>query len=297
MKSFSLSSYTGGNIWKAYFYITKPGIIGGNLIAAFGGFMLGTQGSIQPGALFGVLVGMAFSIASGCVLNNYIDRDIDSKMERTQQRTAIVKLIPAKNALLYAFILAVIGVSTLALFTNWLVLAAAALGFVFYIGIYTYTKRHSILGVHMGAVSGAVPLVSGYLAATNHFDLGALLLFFILFLWQMPHFYAISIFRMEDYKKAHIPALPIKRGIAETKLHIITYIILFILACLSLTLFQFTKYAYAAGMLTVGILWLLRALQGFKTHDDIRWARKVFGLSLLNLLVFNLLISLAVILP
>lgn len=259
--------------------------------------MLGSKGSIHPGALIGVLLGMTFCIASGCVLNNYIDRDIDTKMKRTRTRTAIVQLIPAKNALIYALFLGIIGVAFLFIFTNFLVLTAAAIGFVFYIGIYTYTKRHSILGTHTGAVSGAIPLVSGYLTATNRFDTGALLLFLILFIWQMPHFYAISIFRLDDYAKARIPALPIKRGIFETKIHIISYIVLFIVACLSLTLFGVTHYTYAVIMSGIGLLWLYKALQGLKTHDDIHWARKVFGFSLLSLLVFNLMISLTSILP
>lgn len=295
--SIHIEKYSGKNIWKAYLYLTKPGIITGNLMATLGGFLLGARGSIEIFPLLGVLCGMTMCIGCACVLNNYIDRDIDIYMQRTKKRTAIIKLVPARNALIYAFFLGLIGVCILFTFTNFLVLLASAVGFIFYIVIYTYTKRKTIYGTHMGAVSGAVPLVAGYLAATNKFDLGALILFLILVLWQMPHFYAISIFRLKDYTKAKIPALSVKQGVKLTKIYIIFYIVLLGISIDLLTFFGFTKLSYLLIMKICMYVWFFKSLQGIWTEEDNKWAHKVFGWSLITLLVFSTMISLDSVLP
>ncbi len=296
-KSFKVENYSGKNIWRAYIYLTKPGIITGNLITTLGGFLLGSNGNIHPLPLIGILLGMMFCIGCACVLNNYIDRDIDIYMERTKKRTAIIKLVPTRNALIYAFLLGFIGVGILFFLTNFLVLLLSAIGFVFYIFIYTYTKRKTIYGTHMGAISGAVPLVAGYLAAAQRFDLGALLLFLILVLWQMPHFYAISIFRLKDYAKAKIPALSVKHGVRLTKIYIIFYIVLLGISLDLLTFFGFAKLSYLLIMKACILIWFFKGLQGIWSEEDNKWAHKVFGWSLITLLIFSAMISLDSILP
>lgn len=296
-KQFTITSYAGKNLWKAYIYLTKPGIITGNLITTVGGFLLGAQGSVNLFHLFAAFFGMIFCIGSACVINNYIDRDIDTQMERTKKRTAIISLISVKNAMIYAFLLGIVGVAILTIFTNLLVVLVSGVGFIFYILIYTYTKRSTIYGTQMGAVSGAVPLVVGYLAATNRFDAGAFSLFLILFLWQMPHFYAISIFRLKDYEKAHIPALSVKLGVAKTKIYILIYIVLFTIATNLLTFFDVTNLTYLLVMNACGFLWFYRSLNGIRTQDHDKWAHKVFGLSLITLLIFSIMISLDSVLP
>jgi protoheme IX farnesyltransferase len=296
-KKTSVESYIGKNTWRAYFYITKPGIIAGNLMAALGGFLLASWGNVHLLTLITTLFGMAFSIACACVLNNYLDRDIDVKMERTLKRTSIINTIPLNSALLFAIILGVIGVGILSIFTNFYVILVSGFGFIFYIIIYTLTKRSTYLGVHAGAVSGAMPLVVGYLAARNGFDIGAVLLFLIMFLWQIPHFYAISIFRNDDYKKAGIPSLSVVKGIKTTQKHILFHILLFMVATSLLTVFEISGYIYLVLILTIGTMWFVRALININSKDTTKWARTVFGFSLLTLVVFSILISLNSMLP
>jgi len=118
-----------------------------------------------------------------------------------------------------------------------------------------------------------------------------------LVVWQMPHFYAISIFRLDDYAAAGIPVLPIKKGMKETKIQIFMYIIAFIFLSVLFTTVGLTGYISLCLMLLLGVWWLTRSIKGFKTEDNKKWARKLFGASLVVLLVLSLVLSVDVFLP
>jgi heme o synthase len=236
-------------------------------------------------------------IACGCVINNVIDRDIDSKMVRTKQRALVVGLIKPPVAILYGLILGVVGFGILLAYINSLTAAVGAAGLFFYLGMYGYFKRRSWLGTLVGSISGAAPPVAGYTAVTAKLDGAAVILFLILVFWQMPHFYSIAIYRLKEYRAAGLPVLPAVKGIKRTKLEIFIYVVLFILATSSLYFFNYAGaiYAVIAGLL--GLAWLRKAEQGFKAEDDSRWARQMFGYSLLILLALSAAISLGAILP
>lgn len=269
----------------------------GNTIAAAAGFFLASQGNVSWGLLAAVLFGTACIIAASCVINNYIDRSIDAAMLRTQKRGLVSGRISAKEAFVFAAVLFVIGFTLLALYTNALTVYIGILGVVFYVAVYGVAKRRSHHGTLIGSISGSTPPVAGYTAVTNELDTAAVILFLVLTFWQMPHFYAIAIFRKSDYAKAKIPVLPLAKGMLRTKLEIYLYIIAFIFATLSLTLEGYTGLSYAFIMLGLGLWWLLVALQGFRAADDTAWARKVFGISLLSLLVLSGLLMIDVFLP
>ena len=195
---------------KRYLLVTKPGIIFGNLISVVGGFFLSSKGSLELDLFLATLVGVSLVIASGCVFNNYIDRDIDCLMERTRNRVLVQGLIGPRATLGYATGLGIVGVALL-YWVNPLSAALGGLGFVVYVGLYTlWLKRRSVYGTLVGSLSGATPPVIGYCAVSNEFDSGALILLLIFSLWQMPHSYAIAIFRFKDYQAAAIPVLPVK---------------------------------------------------------------------------------------
>lgn len=282
---------------KTYYDLTKPGIIYGNAVTAIGGFFLAEQGHFDLGLFVSMLIGLSLIIASGCVFNNYLDREIDSKMARTQNRALVAGLIPVHFALVYGAILGLLGAALLGYCTNLLTLYIAVLGFVVYVAIYGFWKRRSEFGTIVGSIAGAVPPVVGYTAVTNKFDLAALLLFLILVFWQMPHFYAIAIRRSDDYKAAGLPVLPLKKGVLATKWHMLGYILCFIITCALLSIHGYTGYTYLLIILLLGLRWLRLALAGFQTKDDILWARQLFKFSLIILLAFSVLISLNTILP
>ncbi len=276
---------------KHYYLLTKPGIIYGNSLSVIAGFFLASKESFNPLLFVATLVGIGLVMASGCVFNNYIDRGIDKKMERTKKRALVTKMIPVKNALIFGTILGILGFGLLYVYTNLLTTFIAFIGFFFYVIVYTFSKRKTVYGTVLGSISGAVPPVVGYTAVTNNFDLGALLLFLLLVIWQMPHFYAIAIFRLQDYKEAGIPVLPIKRGITFTKIEIVGYIILFLLTIPFLTLLGYTSYIYLIVMFTLSFIWLLKGVKGFRTKDNTLWARSLFKFSLIILLALCVMLS------
>lgn len=277
--------------FKRYLLITKPGIIMGNLISVLGGFFLAANGSQSLPLLVMTLMGVALVIASGCVFNNYIDRDIDGLMERTRNRVLVKGLISPRASLIYASLLGVAGVVLLGQI-NGLAALLGGLGFVVYVGLYSlWLKRRSVYGTLVGSLSGAMPPVIGYCAVRGEFDSGALVLLLIFSLWQMPHSYAIAIFRLRDYQAAGIPVLPVLRGIRVTKDHMLGYIIAFALAALMLTGTGYAGYGYLGVALLVSAIWLLLAVNGYRVSDDAVWARKLFFFSIIAISALSLMMS------
>lgn len=140
-------------------------------------------------------------------------------------------------------------------------------------------------------MSGAAPPVIGYCAVTNEFDAGALILLAIFSLWQMPHSYAIAIFRFKDYQAANIPVLPVVKGISVAKNHITVYILAFMIATLMLTLVGYAGYKYLIVAAAVSVWWLGMALRGYKTENDSVWARKLFVFSIVAITSLSVMMS------
>jgi heme o synthase len=278
---------------KAYYYLTKPGIIYGNVLTATAGFFLATNRTLlNPFLLIATLLGTGCIIAaSACVFNNYIDRDIDKKMIRTQKRALVTGKISEKNAIIFGIILGTLGIGILFLFVNVLTALVGIVGFIFYVFIYGYAKRTSDVGTLIGTIPGATPPLAGYTAVINQLDIAALLLFLILVFWQMPHFYAIAIYRLIDYKAANIPVLPLTKGLFLTKIHMCVYTLAFFVACVLLYVFGYTGRVYVSVMTIVCFYWLFLCSKGFYTHENTKWAKKVFQFSLIVILVFSLLLS------
>ncbi|WP_068471050.1 heme o synthase [Candidatus Protochlamydia phocaeensis] len=276
---------------KTYYMLTKPGIIMGNAMTAAGGFALASRGHINVWLLLATLLGVSLVVASSGIFNNYLDREADEKMERTKHRPLARKLIKGSNALIFASCLGIGGFLILALYTNMLAVFTTAAGFVIYVGLYGVWKYRSIHGTLIGSLSGAVPPVIGYCAASNRFDMGALILFLILVLWQMPHFLAIAMYRFDDYKAADLPVLPIKKGMHVTKVHMLLYILAFIVVALMPTVFHYTGYAYLFMAALLGLIWLGLCIQGFMSDNNRLWARSMFRFSLVTITLLCVMLS------
>lgn len=269
-----------------YYLMTKPGILIGNLIAMFAGFFLASQGTFYFWTFFSVLLGLSAIIASACVFNNYIDRDTDKKMNRTKTRALAKGTIPISYALIFGMILFGFGNLILIFYTNLLTTILADVGFVIYVFFYSLWKSQTIYGTAIGSLAGAIPPVVGYCAVSNSLDGGALLLFLVLVMWQMPHFYAIAMMHLKDYKAAGLPLLPLEKGILQTKIHMTCYIIAFLMLLPLLTFFNFTGYIYLIASLTVSLLWFGLCLKGFRIQNEQRWAKDMFFLSLIVIMTF-----------
>ena len=280
-----------------FYALTKPGIIYGNALTAAGAFIYASQWQIDLLLFLATVGGLSLVIASACVCNNYLDRSIDAKMKRTQKRALVTGTISVRNAMFYATVLGALGFLLLTVCVNALTAGIGLAAFISYVALYGIAKRRSVHGTLVGSIAGAAPPVVGYTAVMNRLDTTALILFLILVCWQMPHFYAIAIYRLKEYKAAAIPVLPAIKGTQAAKIQIIVYIVVFIIAACSLTIFGYAGYFYAAVMLLAGIWWLYRSLHGFKTLNDDKWARQMFGFSLLVLLAFSATLTVANSLP
>lgn len=277
---------------KDYLRVAKPWIVFANILSASGGFFLAAQGRIDAALFLAVVIGVSVVVASGCVCNNYIDRDIDTLMARTCTRPLARKAISARSSLIYALILGVVGVVILWLGTNTLTLVIVLAGFVIYVGIYSLVmKRTSAYSTIVGSLAGAAPPLAAYCAVTDRLDLGGLIVLAIFSLWQIPHSYAITIYRFKDYAAASLPVMSVRHGVATTKKDMVVHIIAFTLAAQLLTFCGYAGYAYASVVALLSLYWLSVAWSGPKALSELLWAKKLYILSIVTIVVLSVMMS------
>lgn len=275
-----------------YYWLAKPGIVYGNLLPAVAAYLLASQWDINPGRGVALAVGLGTVIGGACVWNNVLDRRLDAHMERTRRRAIPTGRVSVRLALIYGTGLSLAGLVLLAGFTTVLAAGTSALGWVLYVAVYGYAKRHTRFGTLVGSLAGAVPPVTGYVAVTGRLDTTAVWLFVAMAAWQMPHFYAIALFRLADYQAAHVPVWPAVHGTRSTVWQINVFIGIFAAAALGLFWIGATGPVYAAGVAIVSGVWLGRGIRGFGATDLPRWARAQFGMSLIVLVVWSVLVAL-----
>ncbi|WP_071395466.1 heme o synthase [Bacillus tuaregi] len=269
-------------VWKDFLALIKIGIVNSNLITTFTGIWLALTVTDKRffdnlDTIFFSLIGSALIMAGSCTLNNYIDRDIDHLMERTKARPTVTgKMNPIKVAIM-GFLFIIIGLLFLLLTT----ISAAVIGIVgvfSYVVVYSmWSKRQHVSNTVVGSMSGAVPPLIGWAAVDPNLDIMAWMLFLIMFAWQPPHFYALAMRRVEEYRKASIPMLPVVKGFRETKRHIY----LWVLALLPLPFFMMElgiPFVVLATVLNIG--WILTGIYANRFKDDLKWAKLMFVYSL-----------------
>ena len=281
--------------WKDFITLTKTGIVGSNVMTAFLGIWLAskyTGFSIDDHPLRVILamLGTMFVIAGGTSLNNYIDRDIDKLMPRTRDRPSANGRIPPNQILLVGFIFSIVG-TFLLLMTEMMAAVLGLIGLFVYVVFYTmWTKRTTSFNTAVGAISGAMPPLIGWAAVDPGLHPVAWVLFFIMFIWQMPHFFAIGMMRCEDYRNAGVPMLPVVAGFATTKRQMVLYV--GVLIPVSLLLYKLGM-VYTIGVALLSIGWLAIGIFGFKMKNDLKWARMMFVYSL-NYLVLLVILMIGV---
>lgn len=266
----------------------KAGIITSNLIPLFAGFTLALytyQISIFekiPKIIF-ALIGSIFVMGAAGAFNNLYDRDIDSIMERTKNRPTVTEEIKPKAVLWLGIFMSIFGIVTLALTTP----LAAFLGFLglfIYIVPYTmWSKRKTIYNTEVGSISGAMPPLIGWAAIYPDITHPAILgLFVITVIWQMPHFYAIAIWKHDEYKAAKVPMLPVVKGVKRTYQQTNVYLLVLIAT-------SFLLGTVSLGLMLVAlflsVLWLIVSIFGYKKMDSEKWAKSMFIYSLLHMTI------------
>ncbi len=194
---------------QAYIELTKPRILSLILVTTALGFFLGGHGIHSYSKLMITLLGAGLVCAGASSLNQYLERDSDGKMDRTKKRPIPQGLVSANNAMLFGICLILIGIFILATEINVLTAFLSLLTAFLYVLVYTPLKKISWLNTSIGAIPGAIPPMGGWAAATGQLDLGAWILFLLLFAWQHPHFYAIAWLLKNDYRKAGFKMLPV----------------------------------------------------------------------------------------
>lgn len=281
--------------WRDFITVTKTGIVKSNVLSTAAAFWLAAQtfgGSVQTlSGISGILlfvytcIGSALIIASSCVLNNFLDRDLDKLMERTKNRPSVKRMSP-KLLLGYGTALGIAGVVLLATLVNVASAVLGLLGIFFYVIVYTlWMKRTNSLNTVVGGIPGAIPPMMGWCAVTGGLDAGAGILFIVLFLWQPPHFLALAMLRSDEYRDAGFKMLPSESGTTETKWQILLWTAAMVPASLLLFLLPSLGYLYLTVMTVIGGIYVAYALQGVfgKVRDEKRWAGKMFGYSLIYL--------------
>lgn len=277
---------------SSYLNLAKPGIVLGNVLSMVGGYFLGRRGSFAPLEFLGALVGISLVVASAGAFNNVVDCDIDKLMARTRTRPTATGDLGIMEALFAAGTLGLAGFAILAWTTNLLAVLAAAIGFAVYVGPYTlWLKRRSVHGTLVGSVSGAMPPLVGYAASAGVFDPTALLLVLTFGFWQMPHSWAIGIFRADDYRVAGIPLLPVLRGVPAAKRAMLAYTMAFSVSACALAWIGPAGWIFASVAVASSVGWLAVVASGFRARDDVRWSRTTFYASLVVVMGLGLSLS------
>jgi heme o synthase len=274
--------------------LTKPRITAMVLLTEAAGLWM-APGHATGGALWLSLAGTALIVGAANALNMWWERDVDARMERTRNRPMPAGRLSPDVALAFGLALAV--VSTPMLFV--VNVATGLLGLVAlvsYVAVYTPLKRHTHLALLVGAVPGAMPPLMGWSTVTGSVGLGGLLLFGVLFLWQIPHFAAISIFRAEDYGRAGLQVVSVQHGERAARETIALYAVLLVATSLLFAPLGFSGRYYEMAATLLGAVFLAVSFRGLGTgsrFDAKRWARRVFALSIpyLTLLLFALLVD------
>lgn len=295
LKTIPLSARLG-----AYYQLVKPGVMYGNVLSGIAGYLLaaGHFGRFDWIEFVATIIGMTGVVSAACVLNNYLDQDIDHIMQRTKKRPSVTGLVGGRAMVTYSVVLLVVGTLVLALLTNWLVVAIGLIGFVTYVWLYgALSKRQSLHGTLVGSISGAFPIAGGYAAVSGVVDPGLVIVFLIMFFWQFPEFYSIAIYRRKEYAAAHIPLISVVRGVPHTVRWIFINTILYVVSTLLLTPFGYTGWIYFVIMLIAGLYWIAVGYQGLHAKDQEKWSRRMFKHSMHHILLLCVMLSIGPLLP
>lgn len=280
--------------WRDFVTVTKPGILRSNLLSTAVGFWLAVHSfQLSEASAWNTLflflytcLGTTLVMASGTVLNNYLDRDLDRLMERTKNRPSVQRMKP-KTLLSYGLVLGILGVIVLS-FVNILSAVLGFLGIFSYVVVYTaLLKRTSTLNTVVGGIPGSIPPMIGWCAVSGTLDAAAWILFAFVFLWQPPHFLALAMLRAEEYKHAGFKMLPQSVDDHESKWQILLWVAALVPSSLLFFLLPNIGYIYLTVAVVLGSVYVYCALQGVlgKAKDGKRWAGKMFGYSLMYLVV------------
>ena len=251
-----------------YLELCKPRVVVLIVFTAVVGMFLAVPGWPPLTAFLAGTLGIGLAASSAATINHLLDHRIDAKMARTKRRPLASGKLTEGNVLIFAIVLGLLAMAVLILWVNPLTAILTFLSLIGYAIVYTaWLKRATPQNIVIGGAAGAAPPVLGWAAVTGALDPQALLLFLIIFVWTPPHFWALAIYRKEEYALVDIPMLPVTHGAAFTRLQILLYTILLVIVTTLPYLTHMSGLVYLAGVsvLNIGFLWY--ALRMMRSKD------------------------------
>ena len=258
--------------------LLKPRVMSLVVFTGFAG-LVAAPGELHP--LLAAVAVLCIAVAAGAAgaINMWYDRDIDAVMERTRHRPVPAGRVAPDEALAFGVALSLISVMLMVMATNWIAGALLAATNGFYVFVYTvWLKRRTPQNIVIGGAAGALPPVIGWVAVTGQVDMEALALFLIIFLWTPPHFWALALYRSEDYAKAGVPMLPVVAGATATRRQIFIYSAALVIASLLPTVLGTVGVLYGAAAVVLGGAFLVFAFAVLRGTGEVA-ARRLFAFS------------------
>ena len=271
---------------RSFYELTKPRITLLVLVVAYCGMVMAPGGTPPLELTFFTLLALGLASSSSSVLNNYIDRHIDTVMERTAGRSLPTGRVAPRHALVLGIIFGACSVILMAWKVNLLTAGLSAFALLFYVFIYTiWLKRHTEHCTVIGGVAGALPPVMGLTAVTGELGLTALVMFAILFVWQPPHFWALAMIKKEEYRKAGIPMLPVVKGERATKNQMLFYTVVLFPTALTPWFLDISGTLFLSISIAMNLIYLGWTLVYVKRPFNPASSRKLFLFSILYISV------------
>jgi heme o synthase len=275
-----------------YVELMKPRVMSLVVFTALVGLAV-APGSLHPLAAFTALLCIAVGAGAAGALNMWYDADIDAVMTRTARRPVPMGRVLPREALSFGLTLAGFAVVTLGLLVSWLAAGLLAFTIFFYVAVYTiWLKRSTPQNIVIGGAAGAFPPMIGWAAATGSLSLEPILLFLIIFFWTPPHFWALALYRTEDYARAGIPMLPVVAGDKSTRRQILLYTAILVPLGVTPWLFGYTGPLYGTTAVAAGAIMMALGWQVLRERRPAeRASRNLFAFSILYLfLLFAVLL-------
>jgi len=267
--------------WRDYYELTKPRVVMLIVFTAVVGMFLSVSGWPDTMAVVFGTIGIAMASSSAAVFNHVLDARIDVLMMRTRGRPLPQGKLTERSALMFASSLCVMSMIILWFLVNPLTAILTFISLIGYAVVYTaWLKRATPQNIVIGGAAGAAPPVLGWTAVTNEVTSGALLLFLIVFVWTPPHFWALAIARLEEYRKVEIPMLPVTHGVPYTRLNILLYSILLLLVTIMPYLIGMSGMIYLLAALGLGSYFLWYAIRMYRDHEDEELPMQMFRYSI-----------------
>jgi protoheme IX farnesyltransferase len=276
---------------RDYVELMKPRVMSLVVFSGLVGLLM-APGPIHPLLGFVTILGIALSAGGSAAINMWYDRDIDAVMMRTRYRPLPEGRIDPDAALEFGTTLIFASVLLMALAVNLLAAALVALAAAFYVFVYTiWLKRRTPWNIVIGGAAGAFPPVIGWAAVTGQVGWPALILFAIIFFWTPPHFWALALYRNEDYRRAGVPMLPVCKGARRTKLEMLAYTLILLPLSLLPVWIGMSGWFYGTGALALGVTFIVCAVRVLR-DKGFSAARRMFFFSLVYLAaLFALMIA------